>query len=443
MKKLFTLGTILTLMFSLTSVVVSASKMDPKILIKPEKAVYGTPYSFKITGLNAMEKVLIKAVAVDKLNIRWESQVSFKADENGEIDLEKLVPVSGNYKKKDQFGLLWSMKPVNSKRPETVFMYDYEKGLKIKFYLKDSSGKTISKELYRYYEDPKNKLKTIKLEKDGLKGTLYSPKTSKKYPGVLVLGGSNGGSINYLAKAIAYHGYSVLDLPYFKYPGLPKKMINIPIEYFHKAIGWIRKQKSVKEGKIGLIGGSRGGELVLLLGSMFNEFNAIIGWVPAAHLWQGEEFSKIVPTWTYKGTSLPYLGGMMSKEDMKKLFSGQLTSFREYFFKSLKTLDKDLIKRSQIKVEKIKAPILLISGKVDQTWPSTEFSEMIIDRLKKNNFKYDYKHFAAEGAGHQVFLPDFITATYRGFNGGSREAELHQSIRSWKETIDFLKKYLD
>ena len=145
-------------------------------------------------------------------------------------------------------------------------------------------------------------------------------------------------------------------------------------------------------------------------------------------------FTKLVPSWTFQGKPLPYIGEVISKEELNKLYSGQITSFRKYFLDSLKNLDRSLISMATIKVENVKAPILLVSGKDDQTWPSTEFSEMIVKRLKKHNFKYDYKHIAVENAGHHVFLPDFITATNRHFNGGSRESELHQSIRSWKET---------
>lgn len=85
----------------------------------------------------------------------------------------------------------------------------------------------------------------------------------------------------------------------------------------------------------------------------------------------------------------------------------------------------------------------MVSGTDDQTWPSTEFSEMIIKRLKKHHFRYDYKHIKGENAGHQVFIPDFVLGTYRAFNGGTRKAELHWSIKSWKETLLFLHKYLD
>ena len=68
---------------------------------------------------------------------------------------------------------------------------------------------------------------------------------------------------------------------------------------------------------------------------------------------------------------------------------------------------------------------------------------MIIDRLKQNGFKYEYQHVKGINAGHQVFIPDFIPATYRAYNGGTRKAELHWRITAWKETLKFLHKHLN
>ncbi len=431
------------LIFSFISTPVWGQKRETKIILKPSAALYGTPFTITISGLAPQEKVLFKASAKDKKGVTWESQAIFIADHSGVVDPGNQMPVSGDYRKKDNLGLLWSMVPVNIEKKLTSFLYDTKKGLFINFVLRDSKGKTTRAKLYRYYEDPENILAVTKLDQDGLKGTLFSPDFNKKYPGVIILAGSNGGSVDWIAKAIASKGFSVLDLPYFKYPGLPENMVNIPIEYFKKAIDWLKKQKSVKIGKIGLVGGSRGGELALLLGSMFDEFKAIVGWVPAAHLWQGEDYIKLVPSWIYKGKPLPFIGKEFSQEELKKFSSGQMTSFREYFLNCLENLKPSLINQATIAVEKIKAPILLISGDDDQTWPSTEFSQMVVKRLKSHNFKYECKHIIGKNAGHQVFLPDFITGTSRRFNGGSREAELHESIKSWQETIRFLHKYLD
>jgi len=419
-----------------------SAEKNVKMIINPAKAIYGTPFSLKVIGLHPGEVVHLKACSTDKTGITWVSSADFRADKDGLINPAIQVPIQGDYSEKNTLGLLWSMKPVNLKR-KASYIHDRDKGLIIKFTLTDSSGKTCTRELQRYYENPEKKLACIQLDENGLKGFLYSPDTGKQYPGVILLGGSNGGAIKWMAKAIASDGFSVLTLPYWKYPDLPQNLVNIPLEYFLKAFQWIKNQRSVKKGKIGLIGGSRGAELVLLLGSMADEFKAIVAWVPAAHLWQGMEFTRLVPCWTYKGKALPFLGSVVSPEELKKFSTGAVTSFRQYFEKDLKRLDPELIKKATIQVEKIKAHLLMVSGTDDQTWPSTEFSEMIINRLKKYNFEYDYKHIKGENAGHQVFIPDFIVGTYRAFNGGTRKAELVWSIKAWKETLLFLHKYLD
>jgi dienelactone hydrolase len=421
---------------------VLADEKGPKIVIDPANAVYGTPFSLKVAGLNPGEVVSLAASSTDARGIKWESRAEFKADETGSIDPAHQIPVKGDYSEEDALGLLWSMKPAGIDKP-IPYSHDREKGLSVSFTLTDSGKAIASSELIRYYENPENKLACIELDEDGLKGFLYSPDTGKKYPGIILLGGSNGGAIKWMAKAIASDGFSVLTLPYWKYPGLPENLVNIPLEYFVKATEWLNNQKPVKKGQIGLIGGSRGGELVLLLGSMFDKFKAIVAWVPAAHLWQGMEFTRLVPCWTYKGKALPFLGTVVSEEELKKFYTRQITTFRQYFEKDLKNSDPERIAKATIPVEKIKAPILMVSGTDDWTWPSTEFSEMIIERLKKHGFKFEHKHVKGINAGHQVFIPDFIPNTFRSFNGGTRKAELKWGIKSWNETLRFLHRHLD
>lgn len=442
MKKDLSKLTILIFIFITLIPFLSFAEENVKIIINPAKAIYGTPFSLKIIGLHPGETINLRATSTDTKGISWISNAQFKAGKNGTVDPAIMKPKKGDYLEKDALGLLWSMQPENLNQ-KILYSNDREKGLRVKFTLTDSLGKIFSAELIRYYEDPENKLACIQLDKNGLKGFLYSPNTGKRYPGIILLGGSNGGAIKWMAKAIASDGFSVLTLPYWKYPGLPQNLVNIPMEYFIKAIQWIKKQETVQKGKIGVIGGSRGAELTLLLGSMVDEFKAIVAWVPAAHLWQGMEFTRLVPCWIYQGKALPFLGSTVSPEELKKFRTGEITSFRQYFEKDLQRLDPKLIQKAAIQVEKIKAPILMVSGTDDQTWPSTEFSEMIISRLKKYHFQYDYKHIKGVNAGHQVFIPDFIPGNFRGFNGGTRKAELHWSIKSWQETLQFLHNYLD
>lgn len=91
----------------------------------------------------------------------------------------------------------------------------------------------------------------------------------------------------------------------------------------------------------------------------------------------------------------------------------------------------------------IKAPILLVSGTDDQTWPSAEFSDKVMERLEKFGHPYEHKHVRYKDSGHQVFLPYFITGPNRSMKGGNVKDEVRGSLASWTETIAFLRRHLD
>src|SRR5258708_18671618 len=78
-----------------------------------------------------------------------------------------------------------------------------------------------------------------------LHGVLVLPSSAGKHPGVLVLGGSEGGVPRQRAAWLASHGFAALALAYFNYEDLPPRLEAIPLEYFGRAIGWLMKRPEV------------------------------------------------------------------------------------------------------------------------------------------------------------------------------------------------------
>src|SRR5947199_123091 len=72
-----------------------------------------------------------------------------------------------------------------------------------------------------------------------------------------------------------------MALAYFNYEGLPQDLIEIPLEYFETAIGWLQRRPDLDGDRIAVSGTSRGGELVLLLGATFPAVKAVIAYVPS------------------------------------------------------------------------------------------------------------------------------------------------------------------
>lgn len=107
-------------------------------------------------------------------------------------------------------------------------------------------------------------------------------------------------------------------------------------------------------------------------------------------------------------------------------------------------------KEVDIPVERIRAPILLISGKEDALWPSYAMGEAIVKRLADANFAYSYEHLGYEGAGHMVFMGDPSGAAAQSMArtppnpmmGGTGEAGLAAWTENWPLTVAFFDKAL-
>lgn len=420
-----------------------------RVQVQPETALMGTPFTLVISGLKSGEQVTVKARSTDARDRLWQSSAVFTASGSGTVDVSGQAPISGSYVGADIFGLLWSMKPpeVSDKRPPS-YANDEVNGWTVDFTVLDASGHSASARLRRVYQMPGSALVRVPLEKDGMSGFLYYPAEGGRFPGVIILGGSNGGLCEWLAQALASNGFAALTLAYFNYPGLPAELVEIPLEYFHRAVAWLREQPMVRSDRLGLAGGSKGGELALLLASRFDDFQAVVAWTPAAHVWEGLSQKYFSPdyipssSWSFEGKPLPFVPFNSLPEDKDKELKGELNSYVALHKRALAQTGPAAIEQAAIPVEDIKAPLLLVSGTLDQTWPADEFCRAIVARLQKSRFSCEIKHVSHEDAGHGSFLPYLITANTAPINGGTDRANAAAGFDSWKETIAFLRKHL-
>lgn len=281
---------------------------------------------------------------------------------------------------------------------------------------------------------------------DGLNGVLYRPKGDKPAPLIIMLGGSEGGlqAASRVGIGFVEHGYAVLALAYFMDDGLPQTLENIPLEYFDRALDWTKAQPGINAKRIGVFGGSRGSEAALLLASRRSEITAAAAFAPSGVVWQGLNFQNPMnmgPAWTVDGKAIPFLkpDGRAYKPGgaMKPMFDHALA-------------DIDAHPEAEIPVEKINGPVLLISGKDDQLWPSAVLSERIVARLKAMHFRNDVTHLSYKGAGHLVFMGDpssanaaaALKAPSNPMLGGSGAANMAAWSDDWPKTLAFFDKAL-
>ena len=246
------------------------------------------------------------------------------------------------------------------------------------------------------------------LQERGFIGNLYDDGENRKHKAIILLGGSEGGiswncesdkeQITYLVN----EGYAVLTVAYFKYDGLPNSLEDIPLEYFEKIFLWLSQQPNIVPNHYAIIGGSKGAELALLLGSRYPEVKAVIAISSSSVVFQGVpsgfKFRPPSGSWAYNGKTLPYVKIGISFALFKAVKTNE---WHDVFQKALGKYNKKQLNQAYIPVENIRGPILLLSGTKDKMWPATEMSKQIVERLKASGFKYEYNHIIYN-SGHSL-----------------------------------------
>lgn len=246
---------------------------------------------------------------------------------------------------------------------------------------------------------------------DGLDADFFYSKSQSPKKAVVLLGGSEGGRYwSYhqdFVQELVNQGFCVLSLAYFGTNRLPKNLRAIPLEYFHKAFLWLSAQKNlVIPDNYAIVGVSRGAELALLLGSRFPQVKAVVAIDPSSVVFPGPPTSlldavgKEHSAWSDKGRELPFVRIPYSWTTLKGMASGKRTRMFENALE-----DTLQVNAAAIPAEKIHGPVLLVSFKHDQVWPSPLMCDQIVIRLRDSSFNFYYAHADYNGGHSDWCIP--------------------------------------
>ncbi|WP_028972977.1 acyl-CoA thioester hydrolase/BAAT C-terminal domain-containing protein [Spirochaeta cellobiosiphila] len=239
--------------------------------------------------------------------------------------------------------------------------------------------------------------------KDDFIGKYYYKEKTKR-PTLVILGGSMGDLFwsEQYAALLSNEGYNTLALSYFSYKGVnnqPRTLTEINLEYFHKSINWLIDREETLGNKTGLIGLSKGGELALLLGSIYKDkINSIIAISPSSYCFEGAYLgkNKNIGSWKLQNKELAFLKYPNNTKLNLFMEPGYLLDIHKKAIEEANTHD---LEKARIKVEDIQAPTLIVSGSKDLTWPS---SIMCKDMEGKNTL-INWVNY--ENAGHIFNIP--------------------------------------
>jgi uncharacterized protein len=283
----------------------------------------------------------------------------------------------------------------------------------------------------------------VRVAENGLLANFYPAAAPGKQPAVLVLGGSEGGlgsEMTGLARALQAQGYSALHLAYHRGPGLPARMVDLPLERFESALAWLKAQPNVDPERIAIAAWSRGTEPAQLLAIRHPEIRALVLGMPANAVWAGFDwnnpFASPGAAWTEGGQPLPY----MSVEDVG-------FSFDFYSPEWLGNMARVQAAKPGvvIPVEQIKAQVLLICAEKDGVWASCPMSRLAEARAKAKGAT-NVRLLAYADAGHYAFgVPVAETdPRYQWLStlGGSNKGTNAALADSWEKTRAFLSEAL-
>lgn len=431
----------------------------PMLIVTPSDALQDEPVHIVARHLPPGQPVTIRACMEDDLSRTWASWATFQANEQGVIDVDTMAPSEGTYQRVDGTGLLWSMQLVDATSEARPFALRTLEPIRMEVQLMGSQTLLGSLSILRRKISPH--MRFLSVAEQGIRGTLCIPNGKGPYPGIIVLGGSGGGMLDWYAALLASHEIVALALPYFHFPDLPEQLYCIPLEYFQTALLWLGQQSVVRPGALGVVGISRGGELALLLGTTYPLIRAVAAFAPSSVIWGGyiEDPFKLLPNprdwlkpiafpaWTLHGQPVPYLRpnlyrsirAFVRERRKKSLLIGDLERLR----------DQHAVERVMIPVERIQGPVLLFSGADDQLMPAQLYAEMAMERLRQHPFAHE--HVCYPNAGHDLLggyfpQPNPMIHWYQANIdvplGGTVEGNAHARVDALARTVRFLHEHL-
>jgi len=423
--------------------------------ITPADALIDVPRRIVVTALAPGEAVTLSSRTQRGPGVVWRAEAAFRAGADGVVDLQRDAPIYGSYAGVSAMRLVWSQAPEQAGAPRDVFAAEPAAALTTEISVLRHAAQALHGRLIQRLAGAGVTRREVRDE--GLVGTFFLPPEradGRPHPTVLVLNGSGGGINEPRAALYASHGYAALALGYFKVPGRSDYISNTPLEYFETALGWLHRTLRPPGGFVAVSGQSRGGELALLLGSLFpHAVSAVIGYVPGAVVHSAQNacdpaLGRDGPAWIFRGQPLPHLWQDNRTATWAPWDEGpQPRRHADALLTALQ--DPAAVERARIRVENIRGPVLLLTAGDDGSWPSSLYGRMVSERLQRLEHPHAVEQLDFDGAGHAIVFP-YVPTTQAVYahpvsgrlstSGGTPAANAHADEASWRSVLRFLSR---
>ena len=433
----------------------AATDAGPEVVVSPDACLLDERFGVRLRGFPPRRKVTIRArLPLD--GAMWESKAVVRTDADGRADLDDQRPLAGTYERADAMGLVWSAQRVGD-RPAATDRVGSDGNVSLVARL---GGRTVATAtVERRFAD--SGVTRRQVPADDLVAEVFEPPGAGPHPGVVLLGGSSGGfPSRRAASLLASRGFAVLALAYFGVGDLPRKLVEVPLDYVDRAVDWFAAEESVADPPLGVVGWSRGGELALLTGARCDRVRTVVAYVPSPIVFQGNAVtSDPGSAWSTGGEPHPYVSlspppAFRARAALQWARRKPL-ALRPLFERGLRETPESALDAATIPVEEVGGPVQFVTGGDDRVWPAPDLATRAMARLDARDYPHRYGHLRVPGAGHDVKVPYHPTTerAVRGMSlpgfplllamGGTPAGYARADRRAWQRTLDTLRHGLD
>lgn len=419
-----------------------------QVAVAPAAPLMDQRLSLVVAGLAPGATVMLSARSQAQDGVWWGSTAAFRADRQGRVDLAAQAPLSGSYRGADAMGLFALMTPgpvVKGGDRQGFAIKDVSQPVLTTIEIRGGGHLLATSTLARRFGPAA--ICPFAIREDGVTGVFYQPRDPGPHPGVLVIGGSDGGfGAPQVAMMLANHGFAVLSLAYFGEPGLPRTLEGVPMETFTRAIAWMRRHPAVDPRSLAIYAESRGAEPALYAAAAVGGLDAVVVRSPSFALWGGVSARGLPgkPAWTLAGKPLPAIPNTLYPDFIATYLEDRLTGrpVRQtpLFLEDLARFGDTA--RVEIPVEKISAPLLLLAGQDDQIWPSAMMAQRIEARRRRFGRAGGDQLIVYPRVGHSIpyaYLPVRQRDADGPFAvGGTPAGEARAQADAWPRIVSFL-----
>src|SRR5215207_218170 len=355
-----------------------------RLEIEPTRPLADEAPSVRVIDGPPESEVTITVTATDATDHRWESRNVFRTDTIGMVDISRDAPVSGSYASTDPAGSIWSMQFASEDIAPSMFAAPWDQ-LEFTF-TAGAGGETASGVAIRRWSGPG--VARSEIRGDGFVGFLFEPAGDGPHPAVALIPGTTGAQLmEPTAALLASRGYAAVVVGYMGLESLPKTLCEMPLETLAAGIRRLSAHPSVDGERVGIYCASVGAEGALAALSEIEGLGtqAVVAIAPSSVIWQAKSEGRPPKksSWTLAGKPLPWVplhGEQLVPELIKNALLKGLSRHPRPNALQLRSAystglhDRAAAEKAEIRVGRIEAPILFVSGNDDQMWPAAEMA---------------------------------------------------------------------